>query len=427
MNRTWRFGSREPLPGPRVRRRHGSPIRVSGRTNRSPPLVRSLGAPMPWPRCAVRVFAAFCSALPATVSAQAADTVRGVVYDSLLMAPIEGATVIGSSAGQDASSQVTTDRLGRFVLVSVLPLQRIAAYHESLEVLGVSALSAARPTATGPWQVALSTPSAETIWTRLCSGHRPRDGRGGIVFGTVRRAVDSLPVAAAQLELQWEDIRAMRRPSDTAAVYAAVTTRSNAEGIFAFCGVQEFGQSGIVASAGSSRSAGVLIPADLRPVRRIDLTVGEPQSRGSVRGTVVDEDGRPVADANVLVDGLSEGGTTGKDGRFQLVDVPLGSRMMVARKVGHVPVYRPLNVSPASAGDLVLRLERGVTLEGVKVRARANVSRDRREFDERRLAGQAQLMDSTQLRNFTSLQTALRSYPSLNVVTANNGTEFRKL
>jgi hypothetical protein len=168
----------------------------------------------------------------------------------------------------------------------------------------------------------------------------------------------------------------------------------------------------------------VEVRADLRPVRRIDLTVGEPLSRGSVRGTVVDEDGRTVADANVLVDGLSEGGTTGTDGRFQLVDVPLGSRMMVARKVGHVPVYRPLDVTSASAGDLVLRLERGVTLEGVKVRARANVSRDRREFDERRLAGQAQLLDSTQLRNFTSLQTALRSYPSLNVVTANNGTEF---
>ena len=108
------------------------------------------------------------------------DTVRGVVFDSLSGTPVEGAFV--SADGGEVSA--TTDSAGRFLLLSATRISRLVVYHELLDRVGLGALRAERGEVAGRWAPRLSTPSMESVWARLCSGRRPRNGLGGI--GSIR-------------------------------------------------------------------------------------------------------------------------------------------------------------------------------------------------------------------------------------------------
>lgn len=387
---------------------------------------------MPWPRCAVRIFVALCCVLPATVSAQAADTVRGVVYDSLLKAPLQGATVIGTASGQEKALQATTDADGRFTLVATARVERLTVFHDDWERLGLTALDAVRPAGLARWTASLATPSLETLWLRLCERPLPAiRERPAIVFGTLRLADDSTRVAGASLTLGWEPdvyIEDQRAGKQNTSQNTTALTRSNAQGEFFFCGVPDAAHFGIVARGSGLASSEVLLLSDGRPVRRIDLVLGDSAQRASVVGTLLDESGMPVRDATVTIDGVPTTVTTGADGRFAFTSVPLGTRMLSARKLGYLPSVLPTEVverSERNAGrEMRVTMQRGVTLEGVKVVARRALNREVVDFNRRRLSGVARYMDNRELRNIPRIQDALRLFPSLRVNTANNGVDF---
>lgn len=387
---------------------------------------------MPWPRCAVRILVALCCVLPATVSAQAADTVRGVVYDSLLKAPLQGATVIGTAPGQEQSLQATTDADGRFTLVAATRVERLTVFHDDWERLGLTALAAVRPTGLARWMATLATPSLETLWLRLCERPLPAiRERPAIVYGTLRLADDSTRVAGASLTLGWEPdvyIEDQRAGKQNASQNTTAVTRSNAQGEFFFCGVPDAAHFGIVARGSGLASSEVLLLSDGRPVRRIDLVLGDTTQRTAVTGVLLDETGVPVRDATVTIDGVQTTVTTTDDGRFAFTSVPLGTRMLSARKLGFLPSVVPTEVVERSersaARDLRITMQRGVTLEGVKVVARRALNREVVDFNRRRLAGIGKYMDNRELRNIPRIQDALRLFPSLTVRTANNGVDF---
>ncbi len=390
---------------------------------------------MSWPRCAVRILVAFCSVLPATVSAQAADTVRGVVYDSLLKAPLQGATVIGTAPGQEQSLQATTDADGRFTLVAATRVERLTVFHDDWERLGLTALDAVRPTGLARWMATLATPSLETLWLRLCERPLPAiRERPAIVYGTLRLADDSTRVAGASLTLGWEPdvyVEDQRAGKQNASQNTTAVTRSNAQGEFFFCGVPDAAHFGIVARGSGLASSEVLLLSDGRPVRRIDLVLDDTTRRAAVVGTLLDESGVPVRDATVTVDGVPTTVTTAADGRFAFPAVPLGTRMLSARKLGYLPSVVPTEVVERSersaVRDLRITMQRGVTLEGVKVVARRALNREVVDFNRRRLAGIGKYMDNKELRNIPRIQDALRLFPSLTVRTANNGVDFAVL
>ena len=363
----------------------------------------------------------FSSALPAAVSTAAvADTVRGVVYDSLAAMPLAGAFV----TAEGGAASAVTDSLGRFVLMSSARVNRVVVYHEALDRLGLGALSADRGDRAS-WSPLVTTPSIETVWQRLCTGRRRNDGVGGIVIGSTRFADDSTRVGGARVVVEWESIRLMAaNPKADSMRYESVVVRSDSTGEFVACGVQEFGQAGVAATAAEFRSGSVLLGGDIRPLRRVDLVLASASARALLSGTVTDENGLAVAGATVQVDGMDDNAVTGADGRFSFGSVPVGTRMLSVRKVGFLPTVQPLDMLARGVRDLSLTLERGVTLEGVKVTARTTVSRDRQEFDERRRASFAQIMDSTRVEQYPLLQSALRSFPSLVVETGRTGTEF---
>jgi hypothetical protein len=352
----------------------------------------------------------------------AADTVRGLVYDSLLAEPLAGALVKAMPGGET----VVSDSAGRFVLVSARPVEAVQAIHTELDQIGLGELHAVRARSDDPRgdatrDLVLATPSRQTIWRQLC-GLMPLSGAmGGIVYGTVRDGDGRTLLSGAAVDLQWESLKLR---ADTVPRYEARTTHSDTLGQFVFCGVQEFGQAGIAARADARQSGNVLLYAEARPVRRVDLVVGAANAPAVlVQGTIQDEQGNPVRDASVEIDGVEQAARTDTAGAFTLVGVPIGSRMIAARKVGLLPTLQVVDVL-ASMSPLSLLMERGVSIEGVTVTARRTVNRTMRDLLERKRAGFATFLDSTKVMQFPRTQSVLRMVPSISVYPDSNGFDF---
>ena len=95
---------------------------------------------------------------------------------------------------------------------------------------------------------------------------------------------------------------------------------------------------------------------------------------------------------------------------------------------GNLPAVVPAEVvdrrAQSAPNEMRVTMQRGVTLEGVKVVARRKLNREVVDFNRRRLSGIGKYMDNRELRNIPRIQDALRLFPSLTVRTANNGVDF---
>nr|MDJ0976342.1 carboxypeptidase-like regulatory domain-containing protein [Planctomycetota bacterium] len=111
--------------------------------------------------------------------------------------------------------------------------------------------------------------------------------------------------------------------------------------------------------------------ADGKPLnlRFVSVKVDDPaqpvtlrmEAGGTIRGRVVDEDGKPVADVRVLAG--SRRVTTGVDGRFELLGLADGAVMLHATPPA--PFMRPAGVSAAPGDiDVVIRLRAGLEIKG---------------------------------------------------------------
>ena len=89
----------------------------------------------------------------------AADTVRGIVFDSLLKAPLAGLTVMADIEGATS----TTDEFGAFMLVTKGTIRRISAFGEFLDRTGIGSLSATLTAQSNRGVMILATPSIETV------------------------------------------------------------------------------------------------------------------------------------------------------------------------------------------------------------------------------------------------------------------------
>lgn len=345
-------------------------------------------------------------------AAPVADTIRGLAYDSLSWQPLRGALVTAEPGGLTA----VTDSLGRFVIVSPVPVTRLVAFHEQADRLGLGDLAATRPDSGATWaRPIVATPSISTIWQRLCApARRPGNGNGGIVFGSIIAADGRTRVAGLGLVLQWESVRSL---ADTAKQLESITTRSDSVGSFVFCGVQDFGPAAVVASSSQWRSDNVLVPADASSLRRVDLVVGPREGAGAfatVGGYVYDDTGAIVPGATVSIGGYAGEIASGPNGRFTLQNVPTGSRMIAARKVGYLSTGQQLDITDKGIPRVDLRITKAtVTLNTVETRDTRVMTRDARELAERRVANKGRFLDSTYFRGYVETRQALDAAPGL--------------
>ena len=387
--------------------------------------------PVPlWP---LLVTSTLLSIVSASVSAPVAhaqvtparDTIRGLAYDSLSWQPLAGALVTAEPGGETAVS----DSAGRFTILSAQRVARLVAFHERADHLGLGELVAVRPAGTGAWERPIvSTPGIAAVWERLCApARRPGGGNGGIIFGSIVGADGVTRVAGLGLVLQWESVRSL---ADTVKRLESITTRSDSLGNYVFCGVQDFGPAAVVASSSAWRSGNVLIEASPSSVRRRDLVVGPSAGEGAfatVHGRVIDETGASVAGATVSIDGFVADIASGPNGRFTLTNVPTGSRMLTARRVGYLSNAIQLDLTANGAPDLVIPIERtttATTLERVVTRDARPLTRDARELDERKTANKGRFLDSTYFNGYATTRQALAAAPGLRPQVGRSPSDF---
>src|SRR5262245_20177579 len=93
----------------------------------------------------------------------------------------------------------------------------------------------------------------------------------------------------------------------------------------------------------------------------------EAQGAGRIGGTVVNDQGQPIAAANVMVLGTRLGALTGVDGKYVITNVPAGSHVMVASLIGYGDATQTVTVTAGEATAVAnFRLQvKAVALEGV--------------------------------------------------------------
>lgn len=394
------------------------PVRQPVRPSLPPPRMHPLSAPPS------RVLAVFCALMVGvfvtSTRAQAqnppppildtvraftcplgCDTVRGMVFDSLALQPLVGAIVVARPGG----ITVTTNEAGQFMLVHDGPAAQLTAYHAELDQIGIGALVAERPRGAATWRdVRMATPSYLSVWPRLCEGKRPVVARPVILMGTARLADGVTRVSGAKIMVQWP-------PSPYSAGSGGLRsaeTITDSIGNYVVCGVEEFVEPSLWAVSAEAQSGVITVPADMRPVRRVDLVLGRTGSQAAtthVRGRVIDETSAPIVGMRLRLDGVEGDAVTGSDGAFSFDGVPVGSRMLTARAIGYTPIGQVVEVLQGRDAPLTIPMQKVVVLEGVTTKAL--IRRDRAEYDMRRRTGWGVYVDSTAIANAPFLRFAL--------------------
>ncbi len=328
-----------------------------------------------------------------------ADTVRGLVYDSLAGEPLVGAFVIVAPGGATG----VTDSAGRFEILTDSIGARVTAYHGVLDQLGIGALTAVRP-GNRRSEVVLGTPSHATLWPQLCDSPRPLGGRTVIVTGTARLADGNTRVSGASVIAQWPKPEYAVGGGDI----RSREVRTDSLGNFLICGIEDFVDVSFAAVSREYQSGIVTVPPDTRSLRRLDLVLGRETDRGTVQGIVRSRVGTPLADIQLALDGAEEPLVTGPDGRFQFSDETVGSRNLNERAVGYQPVGQLVEVMTGNAPPIDIPFDKLVQLEGVTVTARTSLRLDRQEFELRRRAGFARVVDSSMLARFPNVRAAIQ-------------------
>jgi hypothetical protein len=342
------------------------------------------------------------------------DTIRGIVFDSLLHQPIPNATVQA-----DAGSVTTmTDREGRFTLISPTPIHRITVFHDFLDRSGLGSLQAEVTDKTSRSMMVLSTPSLATIWGRLCPGKDLVKGRGGIVYGTVRAADGKTRLSGAQVRISW-DFNAI---GATGAAARTADSKSDSTGTYYTCGTPPNENVYVLGYSSTLRSGALTVPGDTLPMRRVDLVLGDYGKTATVHGIVRGPNQNPISGASVDLIGTDAVARTDANGRFTLTAVPTGSRTIEVRTIGFAPIFQPVAILEKGNEEIPVTML-ATALPGVNVTGRQNVSRLQLDYEQRKREGFGTFKDSTEIVKHTSIRSIFQGIPSL-VITGVDATSF---
>jgi len=259
---------------------------------------------------------------------------EGVVQDRKGVA-LPDALVIAWPKGRrgEAVAQARSDEEGRFFLPGLRP---------------------------GRWQLLVEAAGLGTLETER---QVPEDGRAVLALDGESRALTGIvndaagrPQAGAEVALGGPGLRWPR------------SARSDVNGIFAIAGLGS-GRMTLRANLGDRASSAVTVVLDemaLRPTHvRLSLHPGV-----YVEGRVVDDTGKPLADAAIDVmalpsDDLPVSARSGADGRFRLGPVASGKHQVLARLEDHVPLDAPEpNLGARPKETFELRMARTARVEG---------------------------------------------------------------
>jgi hypothetical protein len=342
------------------------------------------------------------------------DTIRGIVFDSLLHQPIPDATV----QADDGAVSTMTDREGRFTLIAPETIHRVTVFHDFLDRSGLGSLQAVVTEKTSHSMMVLSTPSLATIWARLCPGQSLEKGRSGIVYGAVRAADGRTRLSGAQVRVSWDftarsAVGVTKRTSDA---------KTDSTGTYYACGAPPNDNVYVLGYSSTLHSGAVTVTGDTLPLRRVDLVLGEAGKSSMIRGIVRDPRKTPLVGATIDVDGVDAQVRTDANGRFSVPSVPTGSRTIAVRAIGFAPLFQPIAVLEKQTDDIEVDML-AVSLPGVNITGRQNVSLLQLDFEQRKREGFGTFRDSTEIVKATSIRSIFQGIPSL-VITGVDVTGF---
>lgn len=371
-------------------------------------------------------------------------TITGVVFDSLEMRGLAGATVqIADVKGQGWSHTMSADSLGRFAFADVpAGTYLLGFFHPKLDSLGLATQVMRVDVRTDqPIEARLAVPSAGTIVHSLCGTKAVSDSTG-LLLGYIRDAGNSMPRAHGTLAVRWSEIiieRGVIRRE-----VPSVEASTSATGLFAVCGVP-LATPIVLQAASASDSSGafeVTIPASgflhrdvfVAPFARTKVVVSDSAPpvemlRGTarLRGRVVGAAGRPVAGARVMVWGTGVEATSDENGQFALGSLPGGTHTLEVRAVGFTPVQRPVDIVQGTPGATEVELATlGITLDTVRVVAqRLYSSRREADFERRMKSGLGHIVDEAEIekRRPSVITDLLRTIPGVTVLPGARSSE----
>jgi len=373
----------------------------------------------------------------AQTPAAAETNIRGVVFDSLEMRVLRGATVqLVDATGKPWANTQTTDSVGRFEFAGVpTGTYLIGFFHPKADSLGLNSQTLRIDVRTGaPIDVRLAVPSAQTIARALCGRTAVRDSTG-LFMGYLRGADNSMPRPNGTVTVRWVEI-VIDKNGLTRHV-PSVEASSGPTGLTAVCGLP-LGTSIVLQGVSASDSSGsfeVSVPGSgflhrdifVAPVTRVAVSTSDStpsvdllRGAGRLRGRVVGTTGRPITGARVSLWGSGITTLTDGDGAFTLAALPFGTHTLEVRAVGFEPVRRPVDVIQGTPGAAEIELASlGITLDTVRVTAqRLYTSRRQADFERRMHSGVGHIIDENAIekRNPMQVTDLLRMVPGVMVV-----------
>ncbi len=300
--------------------------------------------------------AALLALAPPASAQDAAGSLRGVVFDSVLARPLAGARVVlvgtgrAEVAGEDGAFAFAGLAAGSYSLVFSHPRADSLGYAPAPVAVTVEAGAEARRD--------LAIPSLGAVLNASCL---LAGGRGALA-GFVRESDGGTRVAGAPVAVSWpatEDGRVVT------ATTMAVTDR---RGVYRVCSLPSgvpltveprvpgtFGLATELALSDGERAL-----ADLDVAAAPELAVREPPRRldwAEVAGRLYDaETGRPVEGAVVMLGDSLSSARTRRGGSFHLGSVPIGRHRVTVLHPDYGERDSELFVTEGGVVDLVLRV-----------------------------------------------------------------------
>jgi hypothetical protein len=349
--------------------------------------------------------------------------IRGVVYDSLLHAPLDSARVYINGT----AISTMTDAGGRFRLDSVPAGRQVIAFeHEDLDSAGFATnlrridVAASRVTV-----VDLSVPSLETMHRAACpNGLRPGVRDSGIVYGSVTNVRTGARLARARVAVSW--VRAGRGPDGRLLVTRPdVQSATDSLGNFYLCGVPSEYVVTVAASAGLFTSGRTELLLGRRGIARRDLalsldslqlpdSIGLRHGTAVVMGRVLDEQDVPRPSARMSVDEAAGETFSDTDGRFALPGLPSGSQMLMARMIGYSAVHVPIKLRDHDTTLVTIHLRAVTVLDTMRITATSRQAQiDLEDLQLRQRQGLGYFLSEEQVRRRQSMRSVVQGLPGM--------------
>jgi hypothetical protein len=310
------------------------------------------------------------------------------------------------------------DSSGRFI-ISGLPAgeHRFEVFHPFLDTLRLALRTdARRSTGRDSLLVIVGTPSIPTLVALKCSAEDRRRG-DAMAIGFVANALTEAPLAGAQVTVEWVEYDVRNRTIVRTPQYRVVPV--GPDGTYKVCGIPRDIESGIYASLGSDTTASRAESfASGLALASFRLSPAGVKQVAAISGRVVDSAGRALAGARVSSETEGSAAITREDGTFDLDGLAHGTRAIIVRKLGFLPVTHAVEVG-ASTEPVRITLDTFVpVLETVRVTARRDFFLDRTGFSTRRKSGSGRFFTPDEiarrnpyrLSDLLSMATSLRRY-----------------